>query len=194
MRPLPLRVHGLFLKWIFAACFVAGAAALAKLRGTPDASVIPNVTLGASQLVGVTWLYVAWWNFPPEDRHFTPFGRVSAFGAIVRLLIPCYGTIWIFTGLSLFCKAINESLTRREMPMRVPYALAVAPTIVFIGGSWLMFRGDVDARMMLVCATGALWFLFMLQCDNARRFMILACLAEREKIAQAQRELDESRK
>ncbi len=174
----PLRVQGLFLKWIFAACLGVGALALVQLRASPIATSIPLWTLAASATLGVVWYYVAWSNFAPEDRHFTPFGRISAFGAIMRLPLGCYGIYWLFAGLSLFCKAINESLTRREMPVRVPYALAIAgPIVALFSAPWLVRPGDVDAKMMLVCGTGALWFLFMLQCDSARRFMILACLA-----------------
>jgi hypothetical protein len=176
----PLRVHGLFLKWVQLSCIAAALAARFGLHDRSLGLLVAVGSLAVSGVVGVAWLAVAWTNFPPEDLHYTKFGRYTAFGATLRIF---YYPLWTFRNLSLLCNAINDSLQRRSIPVRVPAAVGMAAPVVLLVG-YVLTR-DVDARLLLASASGAIWFLFMLQCDHARRFMILACNAGRERVAAA---------
>jgi hypothetical protein len=132
------------------------------------------------------WLHVAWSSIPPTDVNYTRIGRISGFSAIGRLFIPFYCIVWAFEVHSILCEAINDSLVRRRMPTRAYAAPAMLATvgqaamlvIVRLRGSRVHI--DPGVVMMLLLATHALWFAYILYTDAARRIMMLAYLAEQE--------------
>jgi hypothetical protein len=176
------RAHtrGQSLKWIFLAVLSAGPLALYFAGPNKATLAIALAGMVLTPTLGLTWFLVAWATVPAEDRHGTELGRYSLFWVFMRFFIPLYGTFWLFASMLILCKAINHSLIKREMPVRASALVGIASMIAF----WLVYAfapRDLNGIVTAWTVAGALWFLFMLQTDHARRFMILACLAEREQ-------------
>ena len=174
------RATGGSLKWLFLSALVAGPLAT-YFRGDSDLTrALSLLGVFASYCLGLAWFLVAWASVPTEDRHGTELGRYSLFWVFMRFMFPLYGTYWVFAAMLILSKAINHSLAKREMPVRTSALVGIAAAISLPLVYAIAPRGP-SALVIAWTSAGALWFLFMLQTDHARRFMILACLAERER-------------
>ena len=172
-------MRGFWIKWVFAACLAGAAYGRFGARG-PDGATLAAAALSASVLAGLVWFAWAWATVPEEDRNYTLLGRYTAFSATVRLFVPIYSLYWFFRALGHLCASINDSLARRELTMRAPLALANTAAVLFVIAPLFAWRPDASFLVYLVA--GALWFVFTVQADHARRFVFLSAAAEREKI------------
>lgn len=182
----PVRVVsvGLRMKWAYLALALAWPIAFA-VELAPDARLaVVGSSIAACELLRFAWIAVAWSSVPESDRHYTLFGKVSSFSAVARLFIPLYGVYWAFILHPMLCRAINDSLTRRNMPTRASPFAAIVATVV--GGILIVVSRTStipSAPLLVWCAYAALWFFYMEQLDRARRIMLLSWGVEREEIA-----------
>lgn len=168
------------MKWIFLSALMAGPLATYVGGDSGLTRALSLLGIFASYCLGLAWFLVAWASVPREDRHGTELGRYSLFWVFMRFMFPLYGTYWVFAAMLILSKAINHSLAKREMPVRTSALVGIAAAISLPLVYAFAPRGP-SALIIAWTSAGVLWFLFMLQTDHARRFMILACLAERER-------------
>ena len=167
------------LKWLFLVALAAGPVTLYVHGDAGVTRAVAALGVFASWGIGVAWFLVAWASVPPEDRHGTELGRYSLFWVFMRFMFPLYGLYWSFAATLILCRAINHSLAKRDMPMRTSALVGIAAAISLL--AYRLTPGGPIGFIIAWTFAGGLWFLFMLQTDHARRFMILACLAERER-------------
>ena len=90
--------------------------------------------------------------------------------AVGRLVLPLYGFFWNFKVHTRLCAAIDETLTYTTV--RAPRGLAIlAPALTVVADLLPFALEERAAGFYLEVASSAVWFLYMHECDTARRAM-----------------------
>jgi hypothetical protein len=180
-RPIPLRAF--FVKWIYVA--VAAVAPIAWLVGGHASALVIYLGIIATPITSLAWLCAVWSGIPASDRGYTRLGEISAFSLVVRAIIPVYNFYWFVVVHLLVRDAINDSLTRREMPTRAhAFAGIIASALEWIGVLAILIpNADPSFILGFLAVAHATWLAQMFHIDGARNIMILSYLAEGERLA-----------
>jgi len=132
-----------------------------------------------AMLIGVVWLVTSWACVPRARRRMRG-GRLVSLGQVVGLMfVPCFNIYWVFAVNIGLCNAMNRVLAGFDSEKRAPVGVAVAACIVHFGSTLVALIVP-----QLSAVAPFLWFVYMLQADDAKRVM-LVCIRDAPTVVAA---------
>ncbi len=168
------------IKW-----FYLGAAlvvSLAPLFGAPR--TVGDTAAWIASALGIWWVQLTWSSIPEYDRAADHAGHIPADTVLWRFFIPIYDFYWAFAANVAMCRMINRSLERMQMPPRVQSLVAIAAMVItLVVVAMVVTQSLTVGRSPILWVMYALWFVYMVHVDAARRIMVLASRAEAAAVA-----------
>ncbi len=171
---VPWRARGRSVKWLYLV-LSAGYASTSLLTGHVSRLGGALASLAAVGLVlaqaatVMVWLYTAWSDVPPAER-----GGTTPEGAVIKLLIPLYNLYWIFAVNTGLCAILDAHLGRAGSSRRAPVGLAIAGGILYLASTIFALPGLEAAHAVAELTVSAVWFAYMVRCDQVRAIVASA--------------------